>query len=247
MSVVEFVARRATRSVSPGLSIRAATKGLKGGNRRIRPFEGIGRRGLHGRNIRHRQRASMRAPHIRRHLRCHDRSASRRAEPRRRRHERGRNGDAAWAFRHSQGGGNDHGRTRHTALQTRGRHSALRPCLDGRSHRGHPRGQGGRACRDLRHRAPYFALNEGAVGDYRTFAKLSPLRAEEDRLAVVEELRRNHRRHRLRPRAATRSPSACPSSRRPNSVGLETRCPSAWSFTQQTDGAGRNTVLRGSG
>jgi len=37
---------------------------------------------------------------------------------------------------------------------------------------------------------PYFALNEGAVGDYRTFAKLSPpLRAEEDRLAVVEGLR----------------------------------------------------------
>lgn len=37
---------------------------------------------------------------------------------------------------------------------------------------------------------PYFALNEGAVGDYRTFSKLSPpLRAEEDRLAVIEGLR----------------------------------------------------------
>lgn len=36
---------------------------------------------------------------------------------------------------------------------------------------------------------PYFALNENAVGDYRTFAKLSPpLRAEEDRLAVIEGL-----------------------------------------------------------
>jgi dihydroorotase len=36
---------------------------------------------------------------------------------------------------------------------------------------------------------PYFALNEYAVGDYRTFAKLSPpLRAEEDRLAVIEGL-----------------------------------------------------------
>ena len=36
---------------------------------------------------------------------------------------------------------------------------------------------------------PYFALNETAVGEYRTFAKLSPpLRAEEDRLAVVEGL-----------------------------------------------------------
>jgi dihydroorotase len=37
---------------------------------------------------------------------------------------------------------------------------------------------------------PYFALNENAIGDYRTFAKLSPpLRAEHDRLAIVEGLR----------------------------------------------------------
>ncbi|MEE8393725.1 MAG: dihydroorotase, partial [Rhodospirillales bacterium] len=37
---------------------------------------------------------------------------------------------------------------------------------------------------------PYFALNETAVGDYRTFAKLSPpLRSEEDRQAVVEGIR----------------------------------------------------------
>lgn len=36
---------------------------------------------------------------------------------------------------------------------------------------------------------PYFALNEQAVGDYRTFAKLSPpLRSEQDRQAVVEAL-----------------------------------------------------------
>ncbi|MCU0893326.1 MAG: amidohydrolase family protein, partial [Rhodospirillales bacterium] len=36
---------------------------------------------------------------------------------------------------------------------------------------------------------PYFALNENAIGDYRTFAKLSPpLRAEDDRLAVIEGL-----------------------------------------------------------
>ena len=36
---------------------------------------------------------------------------------------------------------------------------------------------------------PYFALNETAIGDYRTFAKLSPpLRAEQDRQAVVEGL-----------------------------------------------------------
>jgi dihydroorotase len=37
---------------------------------------------------------------------------------------------------------------------------------------------------------PYFALNELAVGDYRTFAKLSPpLRSEEDRQAVIEGLK----------------------------------------------------------
>lgn len=37
---------------------------------------------------------------------------------------------------------------------------------------------------------PYFALNEMEVADYRTFAKLSPpLRAEEDRLAIVEGLK----------------------------------------------------------
>jgi len=36
---------------------------------------------------------------------------------------------------------------------------------------------------------PYFALNETAIGDYRTFAKLSPpLRSEDDRQAIVEGL-----------------------------------------------------------
>src|SRR5205085_11889828 len=36
---------------------------------------------------------------------------------------------------------------------------------------------------------PYFALNESAIGDYRTFAKLSaPLRSEADRRAVVAGL-----------------------------------------------------------
>jgi dihydroorotase len=36
---------------------------------------------------------------------------------------------------------------------------------------------------------PYFALNETAVGDYRTFAKLSPpLRSEDDRLAAIAAL-----------------------------------------------------------
>lgn len=37
---------------------------------------------------------------------------------------------------------------------------------------------------------PYFALNISQIGDYRTFAKLSPpLRPEEDRLAIVEGLK----------------------------------------------------------
>lgn len=37
---------------------------------------------------------------------------------------------------------------------------------------------------------PYFALNETAVGDYRTFAKLTPpLRSEADREAIVEGLK----------------------------------------------------------
>jgi dihydroorotase len=36
---------------------------------------------------------------------------------------------------------------------------------------------------------PYFTLNETAIGDYRTFAKLSPpLRSEADRCAVIEGL-----------------------------------------------------------
>ncbi len=45
---------------------------------------------------------------------------------------------------------------------------------------------------------PYFDLNETAIGDYRTYLKLSPpLRGEEDRLAVVARFGRWHdRRHR---------------------------------------------------
>ncbi len=36
---------------------------------------------------------------------------------------------------------------------------------------------------------PYFDLNENAIGDYRTYAKLSPpLRREDDRLAVLAGL-----------------------------------------------------------
>jgi len=46
------------------------------------------------------------------------------------------------------------------------------------------------ACQTCDTAPPYFALNETAVGEYRTFAKLSPpLRSEWDRRAVVEGLR----------------------------------------------------------
>ncbi len=40
---------------------------------------------------------------------------------------------------------------------------------------------------------PYFDLNETAIGDFRTYAKLSPpLRKEADRMAVAAALRRRH-------------------------------------------------------
>ena len=50
----------------------------------------------------------------------------------------------------------------------------------------------------------YFTLNENAVGDYRTFAKVSPpLRSEDDRRAVADgPRRRHHRLHRQRPQPA---------------------------------------------
>ena len=51
---------------------------------------------------------------------------------------------------------------------------------------GDPRGQGARPAGHLRYPPAYFALNETAVGDYRTFAKLSPpLRGEADRQAIA--------------------------------------------------------------
>ena len=80
-----------------------------------------------------------------------------------------------------------------------------RPYLDRRRGRGDPpapRRAGLRVTCDTA--PPYFALNENEVGDYRTFAKLSPpLRSENDRRAIVERPGRRHdRRDRHRPRAA---------------------------------------------
>ena len=58
----------------------------------------------------------------------------------------------------------------------------------------------------------HLTLNELDVGDYRTFLKLNPpLRAEDERMALVEALqRRPHRRHLLRPRSAGRRDQAAP-------------------------------------
>ena len=104
-----------------------------------------------------------------------------------------------------------------------------RACLDRRRGRGDPRAPRRAACAVTCDTAPpYFALNENAVGDYRTFAKLSPpLRGEDDRRAVVAGRRRRHDRlHRQRPRAARpgiEAPALRPG--RARHVGLETLLP----------------------
>ena len=75
---------------------------------------------------------------------------------------------------------------------------------------------------------PYFALNDLAVGDYRTFGKLvPPLRAEKDRLAVVEGLKAGIidaivSDHRPQDQDSKRVPFA---SAEPGGVGLETLLP----------------------
>src|SRR5258708_28152125 len=76
--------------------------------------------------------------------------------------------------------------------------------------------------------APYFALHDLAVGDYRTFGKLvPPLRAEKDRLAVVEGLKDGTidaivSDHRPQDQASKRVPFA---QAEPGGVGLETPLP----------------------
>ncbi|WP_421998966.1 dihydroorotase [Reyranella sp.] len=76
--------------------------------------------------------------------------------------------------------------------------------------------------------APYFALNELAVGDYRTFGKLvPPLRAERDRLAVVAGLRDGTidaivSDHRPQDQDSKRVPFA---QAEPGGIGLETLLP----------------------
>ena len=76
--------------------------------------------------------------------------------------------------------------------------------------------------------APYFALNDLAVGDYRTFTKLvPPLRAEKDRMAVVEGLKDGTidaivSDHRPQDQDSKRVPFA---QAEPGGIGLETLLP----------------------
>jgi dihydroorotase len=76
--------------------------------------------------------------------------------------------------------------------------------------------------------APYFALNDLAVGDYRTFGKLvPPLRAEKDRQAVVDGLKDGTidaivSDHRPQDQDSKRVPFA---QAEPGGVGLETLLP----------------------
>jgi dihydroorotase len=77
---------------------------------------------------------------------------------------------------------------------------------------------------------PYFALNDLAVGDYRTFGKLvPPLRAEADRVAVVEGLKTGVidaivSDHRPQDQDSKRVPFA---QAEPGGIGLETLLPIA--------------------
>jgi len=74
----------------------------------------------------------------------------------------------------------------------------------------------------------YFTLNETAIGDYRTFAKLSPpLRSEDDRRAIVEGLKDGTidaiaSDHRPQDQDAKRLPYALA---KPGIIGLETLLP----------------------
>jgi dihydroorotase len=76
--------------------------------------------------------------------------------------------------------------------------------------------------------APYFALNDLAVGDYRTFGKLVPsLRAEKDRAAVIEGLKDGTidaivSDHRPQDQDSKRVPFA---QAEPGGIGLETLLP----------------------
>jgi len=86
--------------------------------------------------------------------------------------------------------------------------------------------------------APYFALNDLAVGDYRTFGKLMPpLRAEKDRLAVVAGLKDGTidaivSDHRPQDQDSKRVPFA---QALPGGIGLETLLPISLELVHNND------------
>jgi dihydroorotase len=86
--------------------------------------------------------------------------------------------------------------------------------------------------------APYFALNDLAVGDYRTFGKLMPpLRAERDRLAIVEGLKDGTidaivSDHRPQDQDSKRVPFA---QALPGGIGLETLLPISLELVHNQD------------
>ncbi len=86
--------------------------------------------------------------------------------------------------------------------------------------------------------APYFALNDLAVGDYRTFGKLMPpLRAEKDRLAIVEGLKDGTidaivSDHRPQDQDSKRVPFA---QALPGGIGLETLLPISLELVHNKD------------
>ena len=72
-----------------------------------------------------------------------------------------------------------------------------------------------------------LSLNENDVGEYRTFFRLSPpLRAEDDRLAMIEALSRTARSTSSSPRTTRRTstPSACPLPTPPTARSGSKRC-----------------------
>ncbi len=86
--------------------------------------------------------------------------------------------------------------------------------------------------------APYFALNDLAVGDYRTFGKLTPpLRAEKDRLAIVAGLKDGTidaivSDHRPQDQDSKRVPFA---QAMPGGIGLETLLPISLELVHNKD------------
>lgn len=86
--------------------------------------------------------------------------------------------------------------------------------------------------------APYFALNDLAVGDYRTFGKLTPpLRAEKDRLAIVAGLKDGTidaivSDHRPQDQDSKRVPFA---QAMPGGIGLETLLPVSLGLVHNKD------------